>query len=133
MRKPTIIIGAILICLVLLWVWFYFWKSGNESNFDKYKQCLDLADSVKKHFDSELWETEFWIIEVSNVTTRYNKKMDTCLADVSIDVNLYVEAPHQSFTQYNLYDVLNWYKILEQCTSPDWCVSEYKEKLNDYK
>jgi len=132
--KNAIIVILILICC---WLGFMVYQGqyNNKSVFEKQKECSSLYQSVKNYLTeehsfnlSDVWKSEVW-----SVKTRYNKKMDTCLAETTEYVSLWWDGTNDTFTVYSLYDIYNWYKLLEDCSSNHWCQSEFKNAVDKYK
>lgn len=132
--KNAIIVILILICC---WLGFMVYQNQNKDNsvFEKQKECSSLYQSVKDYIIEDHWFNipNVWKSEVWSVRTRYNKELDTCLAETHEYVTLNWSGWYKNFTVYSLYDIYNWYEVIDDCASIDNCEKDFRSVVNKYK
>lgn len=130
MKKTAIIIGAILICLVLLWVWFYFWRSSyvftdnleeskKESLFDKQAKCSELYSNYK----DKLSYANSHSSSLSDLSVSYSSSLDNCIAAWIVTMDLW----DSSIYDFNIVNASRWDLSIYKCY---WDPSDFEDKCN---
>ena len=115
MKKTAIIIGSILVCLVLLCVWFYFWKFSNtsndvvDSNFDKQSKCSALYDQYKDKTKS--------YGDIDELSVFYSPQKDSCLASYIVMLDSNNDGISDVY-RFFIVDALKWDSVISQCSRP---------------
>ena len=151
MKKTAIFIWAILICLSLLWLWFYFGKFNNlwieksEINlFDKQNQCANMYSSIKQYLTDqyEFWNPEDWnnYSRIVSIDVWYSPKYDSCIVWLEYDHMIYKytikEHYYEPELNFKLINVTNWYSNIYTCiyrwNMNNDCRDDYYLKKSQY-
>lgn len=114
MKKTVVVICTILVCLISIWLWFYFWRFSNtsdhveESNFDKQSKCSALYDQYKDKTKS--------YGDIDELSVFYSPQKDSCLASYMIWLDTDKDGI-SDFYRFYIVDALKWDSTIFQCSS----------------
>ena len=116
MKKTTVVICTILVCLISIWLWFYFWRFSNntsndvvDSNFDKQSKCSALYDQYKDKTKS--------YGDIDELSVFYSPKEDSCLASYIVMLDSNNDGISDVY-RFFIVDALKWDSVISQCSRP---------------
>lgn len=115
MKKTVVVICTILVCLISIWLWFYFWRFSNtsdlleESNFDKQSKCSALYDQYKDKTQS--------YGDIDELSVFYSPQKDSCLASYIVMLDSNNDGISDVY-RFFIVDALKWDSVIAQCSRP---------------
>lgn len=141
MKKSYAIIMAIIVCIISLWIGFYFGKlnqnSNNldnqphlntKSNFDKQTQCASYYNIYK---DKLSYVDDSKTSSIDSLSVSYSPSLDNCVASWIIVMDFW----DSSMYEFNIVNASRWDQTLYKCygdpadEKSQCTIREWKDKL----